>query len=239
VEDLAGGDFQVLEAGEERQIERFDYVHNLPLVVGFAMDASTSMADHMAQTRRAAIHFLDSVLRPQDRAFAVAFSDKPRLVASPTDDSEVVERALLDLHSHGWTTLYDAVVRSLFYFRGFGGRRALVVLSDGEDTASRTSFAEALDYAKRSGVVVYSIGLGGGASGGKLKRLASETGGRYFQVGEAAELEAVYAEIERELRSQYFMTFVPGGVGEASLGEVEVRVRGQRLKVRATRGYAP
>ncbi len=183
VDDLSGDDFQVLEAGEERAIERFDRVHNLPLVVGFAMDASTSMADHMAQTRRAAVGFLDSVLRPHDRAFAVAFSDKPLLVAPPTDDSAVVERALLEVHSSGWTTLYDAVVRSLFYFRGFGGRRALVVLSDGEDTASRTSFAEALAYAQRSGVVVYSVGLGGGASAGKLKRLANETGGRYFQVG--------------------------------------------------------
>ncbi|MDH3403533.1 MAG: VWA domain-containing protein [Acidobacteriota bacterium] len=238
-EDLTAADFQVLEAGEERSIERFDRVHNLPLVVGFALDASTSMADHMADARRAAIGFLESVLRPGDRAFAVAFSDKPRLVAPPSDDPSIVERALADVHSSGWTTLYDAVVRSLFYFRGFGGRRALVVLSDGEDTASRTSFAETLDYARRSGTVVYSIGLGKGAAGGKLQRLADETGGRYFQVGDAAELGAVYAAIERELRSQYFLTFVPAVVGEADLSAVEVRVRDRGLKVRATRGYAP
>ncbi len=239
VANLEGGDFQVLERGEERPLERFDLVHNLPLVVGLAMDASTSMEDVMVETRRAAVGFLDSVLRSQDRAFAVAFSDKPLLVAPPTDDSDVVERALLDVRSSGWTTLYDAVVRSLFYFRGFSGRRVLVLLSDGEDTASRTSFHETLEYAKQSGVVVYSIGLGSGASGGKLKQLAQETGGRYFRVRAADELDVVYQEIEAELRSQYFMTFVPVAGGETNLDDVEVRVRGQHLKVRSTRGYAP
>lgn len=242
IENLEEDDFQVLEAGQERPIQSFDLVHNLPLVVGFAMDASTSMADHMAEARQAAIGFLHSVLRRQDRAFAVAFSDKPLLVAPPTDDIAVVERALSEVHSSGWTTLYDAVVKSLFYFRGFGGRRALVVLSDGEDTASRASFAETLEYAKQSGAVIYSVALGGGAGGGlggKLKRLATETGGRFFRVSKAAGLDAVYTQIERELRSQYFLTFVPTSVGETDLSTVEVRVRNRRLKVRVTRGYAP
>lgn len=242
IEDLVGGDFQVLEGGADRPIQRFDLVHNLPLVVGFTMDASTSMADHMALARDAAIGFLKSVIRPNDRAFAVAFNDKPELVAPPTDDVEVVERGLLGVHSKGWTTLYDAVVRSLFYFQGFGGRRALVVLSDGEDTASRTSFDEALEYAKQSGAVIYSIGLGDGASSGlrgKLRRLANETGGRYFQAAKASDLAAVYERIESELRSQYFLTFSPANPNEVDLGAVEVRVRDRGLKVRATRGYAP
>jgi len=242
IEDLAVGDFEILEAGIKRPIQRFDLVHNLPLVVGFAMDTSTSMADHMAEAREAAIGFLNSVIRPDDRTFAVAFNDKPELVAPPTDDVAVVERALLDVHSKGWTTLYDAVVRSLFYFRGFGGRRALVVLSDGEDTSSRASFDEALEYAKQSGAVIYSIGLGDGAGGGlrgKLKRLANETGGRYFHAAKASELGSVYAEIERELRSQYFLTFSPADGGQVDLGAVDVRIRDRGLKVRATRGYAP
>jgi Ca-activated chloride channel family protein len=181
-------------------------------------------------------------LRRQDRAFAVAFNTTPQLVAPPTDDVAVVERALSEVHSSGWTTLYDAVVKSLFYFRGFGGRRALVVLSDGEDTASRASFAETLEYARQSGAVIYSIGLGvggGGGVSGKLKRLAEETGGRFFRVSKAAELDSVYAQIERELRSQYFLTFVPTSVGETDLSTVEIRLRDRHLKVRATRGYAP
>lgn len=237
--DLADEDFEVLVSGQARPIQRFDLVHNLPLVVGFAIDTSTSMADRMAETRQAAVGFLHSVMRPGDRAFAVSFSSKPELVAPPTDDPAVVERALLGVHSTGWTALYDAVVRSLFYFRGFGGRRALVLLSDGEDTSSRASFDDALAYAQQSGAVVYSIGLGGGASGGKLKRLAVETGGRYFQVTTASELDSVYAQIERELRSQYFLTFAPATAGEIDLGQIEVRIRDRNLKVRATRGYAP
>ena len=242
VDDLARDDFEVLEGGRERPIQRFDRVQDLPLVVGFALDASTSMADHMAEARQAAVGFLDSVIRPGDRTFAVSFNDKPELVAPPTDDVAVIERALLETHSTGWTTLYDAVVRSLFYFRGFGGRRALVLLSDGEDTASRASFTEALDYAKQSGAVVYSIGLGGGGGLGlrsKLKRLADQTGGRFFQVSKVAELDQVYRQIELELRSQYFLTFAPAGGGSVDLDSVEIRLRDRGLKVRATRGYAP
>jgi VWFA-related protein len=237
VDDLTSDQFEVLESGGERSIERFDLVHNLPLVVGFAMDVSTSMGDHLAEARQAAIGFLGSVLRPGDRAFAVAFSDRAELVASPTQDVSVVEKALESVHSSGWTTLYDAVVKSLFYFRGFGGRRALVVLSDGDDTSSRTSFAETLEYARRSGAVIYCVAIGGGARG-KLKRLSDETGGRYFQVRRAEELDAVYDEIERELRSQYFLTFAPADI-DVDLAQVEVRVRDRHLNVRATRGYAP
>ncbi|MCZ6508430.1 MAG: hypothetical protein O7A04_10345, partial [Acidobacteria bacterium] len=84
--------------------------------------------------------------------------------------------------------------------------------------------------------------LGGGAGGGlggKLKRRATETGGRFVRVSKAAGLDAVYTQIERELRSQYFMTFVPTSVGETDLSTVELRVRSRRLKVRVTRGYAP
>jgi len=242
VADLAEEDFEILEGGGDRPLQRFDRVENLPLVVGFALDASTSMADHMAEAREAATGFLRSVLQRDDRAFAVAFNDQPELVAPPTDDVAVVEEALLGVHSTGWTALYDAVVRSLFYFRGFGGRRALVVLSDGEDTASRASFSETLEYAKQSGAVIYSIGLGTGAGGGlrgKLKKLATETGGRYFQAARASDLAAVYAEIEKELRSQYFLTFAPASPSRVDLSAVEVNVRGRGLKVRATRGYAP
>jgi Ca-activated chloride channel family protein len=242
IEDLESEDFRILEGGNERPIERFDRVENLPLVVGFALDTSTSMADHMAEAREAAIGFLKSVLKPDDRAFAVAFNNRPELVAPPTDDVGAVERALADVHSEGWTTLYDAVVRSLFYFRGFGGRRALVVLSDGEDTASRSSFGETLEYAKQSGTVIYAIGLGKGAGvglRGKLKQLANDTGGRYFHAAEATDLRGVYEQIERELRSQYFLTFAPAAAGEVDLEEVEVQVKERSLNVRATRGYAP
>ncbi len=242
VDDLSSEDFRVTERGEERPIEQFDLVHNLPLVIGFALDSSTSMADHMATAREAAVGFLQSLMEPGDRAFAVAFSTAPRLVAAPTDDPRAVEAALLGVNSEGWTTLYDAVVKSLFYFRGFGGRRALILLSDGEDTSSATSFGEALRYARESGAVVYSVGLGASVGLGwrrKLERLAEETGGRFFRAAKAEDLSAVYADIEAELRSQYFLTFEPQRAAETSLDDVEVEVRGGGLKVRATRGYAP
>lgn len=237
IDDLPADRFQILEGGVERAIRRFERVEDLPLVVGFTIDASTSIGPYLTALRQAAVGFLESVLRPGDRVFAVDFSERARLVASPTDDIAVVERALADLHTRDWSSLYDAVVKSLFYFRGFGGRRALVVLSDGADNTSRTSFDEALAYARASGAVVYTVGVGGGGHG-KLERLATETGGRHFAVGRADDLHAVYAEIERELRSQYFLTFAPADV-DGDLSDVEVRVRDRRLNVRVTRSYAP
>ena len=139
------------------------------------------------------------------------------------------------------------MVTSLYYFRGIRGRRALVLLSDGEDTASTIEFPEALEYARISGVAIYAIGLRIGKSQigvrRKLESLAEQTGGRTFYIRQAAELHAVYDEIEEELRSQYLVAYNSDQVGEAdSYREVRVEVRdakGKKLQARTIRGYYP
>jgi VWFA-related protein len=142
------------------------------------------------------------------------------------------------------TSLHDALVYGLYQYRGIRGRKAMVLLSDGDDTSSLVPFPDALAFAQRTGVAIYTIGLDiGGASLGirsKLEKLADETGGRTFYVSKASELAGVYAEIERELRSQYFLAFAPEpppAAGERHTLDVEVR--GGKLRARAARGYTP
>jgi VWFA-related protein len=140
------------------------------------------------------------------------------------------------------TTLHDAIVTSLYYFRGVRGRRALIILSDGEDTASHVPYATALEYAQRAGVVIYTIGLNIGAlqTGirGKLKQLAEETGGRSFFIHSAVEMQGIYKQIEAELRSQYLLTFSSNKKNgkEGEYRKIEIRIKG-RYKARTLKGY--
>jgi VWFA-related protein len=241
VKGLTQDEFQILEDGRPQQINKFELVEDLPLTVGIAIDSSSSMVSSLPQAQQAAIEFLESVITLRDRVFALTFSGRPVLLVPPTDDVSAVEQALTGLRSLGMTTLHDAIVTSLYYFRGVRGRRALIILSDGEDTASHIPFNNALEYARRSGVVVYTVGLNIGklqtSIRGKLSDLADETGGRAFFISQAEELRQVYRDIEDELRSQYLLTYSSDRpAGDGQYRQIEVRLDG-KYKARTMRGY--
>ena len=127
-------------------------------------------------------------------------------------------------------------------FRGFRGRKALVLLSDGDDTSSNLTFAQALEYSRYSGVVIYTIGLDvNGLNLGvrdKLKELSRETGGRSFFIKKAEELADVYQAIENELRSQYLMAYASDRQGaDDGYRTVEVKMKKRSMKARTARGY--
>jgi VWFA-related protein len=242
VRNLGQEDFEVLDAGKPQEISKFELVDNLPLTLGILLDTSGSMAGSMEETKRAASDFLESVMRPKDKAFAVSFARRPRLEMPPTDDAGAVVRVLSELQAVGDTALHDALIQSLYYFRGIQGQRALVLLSDGDDNASYMPYKDALEYARRSGVAVYVIGFNLSAfeTGlrGKLSEIAAETGGRVFWASKAEELTGIYKEIENELRSRYLVAFY--GTGEAGKGgfrEIQVKVKKGGLKARTARGY--
>lgn len=245
VPSLTESDFEVYEDGRQQELVKFELVRNLPLTVGISIDTSGSMVEAITEAKRAAIAFLENVVDRGDRTFAVAFSNRATLLMPPTDDVEAVEGELEGLRAMGFTALHDAIVTSLYYFRGVRGQRALVLLSDGDDTSSSIDFREALEYARRSGVAIYSVGLEVGrfnlAVRNKLKSLAEETGGRFFFISKAEELEGVYEEIENELRSRYLLAYNSdqreGEAGEFREVEVEVKKRG--LTARTIRGYYP
>ncbi|MEP7012851.1 MAG: VWA domain-containing protein [Acidobacteriota bacterium] len=244
VEGLTEGDFALTENGRPQTIQKFEPVGNLPLILGLTLDTSGSMESSLSEAESAAAGFLDRLVKPKDRVFAVAFSGRPNLLISPTDDLGAVRAALEGQRALGNTALHDALVSSLFYFRGQRGQKALVLLSDGDDTDSKLSWKDTLEYAKRSGVAVYAIGLKVGrldiSIRGKLNQLAEETGGRAFYIDKASELGNAYAEIEKELRSRYLLAYPSDqDVGREGFRKIEVEVKKRGLKARVARGYYP
>lgn len=242
VTGLPQSDFEILEGGQRQEISKFELVENRPLTIGMLLDTSGSMAQSLTQAQSAASGFLRSVMKPRDKAFAVSFASRTRLDMPPTDDVEGVAMALSSLQAVGDTALHDAIVHSLYYFRGMTGQRALVLLSDGDDNASWFKYEDALDYARRSGVAVYAIGFnvpGLGGLRGKLERLAQETGGRVFYANKSEELPGVYAEIEKELRSRYLLAYnASEATGPSGARAVEVKVK-KGYKTRVSRGVYP
>lgn len=240
---LTQDDFEILEEGKPQEIAKFEVVENRPLTIGMLLDTSGSMAQSLAQAQAAASGFLRSVLKPRDKAFAVSFASRTRLDMPPTDDAEGVALALSGLQAVGDTALHDAVVHSLYYFRGMTGQRALVLLSDGDDNASWFKFDDALDYARRSGVAIYAIGFNVPGIGGlrrKLEQLSTETGGRVFYANKTEELPGVYAQIEKELRSRYLLTYnAAASTGPTGARAVEVKVKRGGYKTRVSRGVYP
>lgn len=241
---LTADDFEVLENGQSQKIAKFELVENLPLTLGILIDTSGSMASSLGEAQRAAGGFLERMVRPGDRCFTLTFSDRPVLRMPLTDDPRAAAQSLERLQADGSTSIHDALVHSLFYYRGTHGQRALVLLSDGDDNTSQLTYDEALEYAKRSGVAIFTIGLKIPAHSlgirGKLNRLGEMTGGRVFYVSKAAELAGVYAEIERELRSRYLLAFQSGvQAGAGGYRQIEVKMRKPGLKARTARGYYP
>lgn len=242
--DLTVEDFEVLEDGRKQEIVKFERVENLPLTVGITIDTSGSMVDALGEAKRAAVDFLEAVIRPGDKTFAVAFSSKASLLMPPTDDVKALSDMFQQLQPVGWTALHDAIVTSLYYFRGIRGQKAMVLLSDGDDTTSGIKFEQALEYAQRSGVAVYTVGLDVGALNvsvrNKLSSLATQTGGRSFFISKAEELSQVYEEIENELRSRYLIAYASDRPAtEEGYREVEVKVKRRGYDARTLRGYYP
>jgi Ca-activated chloride channel homolog len=244
VQDLKQDDFEVYESKKKQEIVKFEQVRNLPLTICMLIDTSGSMASSLAATQTAATGFLEAVMKPGDKAFAVSFAARPHLEIPPTDDVGAVVAAISGLQAIGETALHDALVHSLYYFRGVKGQRALVLLSDGDDNRSYITYKEATEYASRSGVAVYAIGLNlsflDTSIKLKLGELANSSGGRAFFTNNPKELPAIYKQIEAELRSRYLLAYNSTEAGsQSSFRPVEIKVKKSGLKARAARGYYP
>ncbi len=243
VEDLQSSDFKVLEDGSEQQIRRFERVRDLPLHAGVLLDTSTSMDHSLKDVERAALRFFERIVQPRDRAAVIVFSDFPELRVPLTNSLEVLAGGLVGLEADGETALYDSLIYGLYYFAGIRGKRALILLSDGADSNSRHNFDETLDFARRSGVAVYTIGLDldtrDTAARFVLLQIARETGGRSFLVSNAGQLEKIYDSIEEELRSQYLIGYQSSQTEDAGFREVEVQVARAEVEAKTIPGYYP
>lgn len=200
------------------------------------------MRGSLPEAEKAAAGFLKAVMTPKDRAAILRFDDEPMVVQRFTPDETKLSAALAGLSADRGTALWDATVYSLFQFQGRRGRKAVVLLTDGQDTDSRFRFDDALDYARRSGATIYTIGLAIPITEldvrSKLARLAGESGGRAFFVDSAKGLEGTYAVIDEDLRTQYRITFAPPGKANGKWHKVKVEVPSRKgLELRAASGY--
>jgi Ca-activated chloride channel family protein len=242
---LATEDFVVKEDGIEQSIRRFEPVAERPIHAGIVLDNSTSMLDSLDEAEKAALQFFQSVVREKDRASLITFNDSPQLVVPFTNDHEILAGGLAGLVAEGETALHDSIVYALHYFSGLRGKRALILLSDGEDVGSTYTFDDALDFARRTGVPIYTIGLGvaqrDAMARTKLLRLAQDTGGRSFFIDDADGLTGVYERIETELRAQFLIAYqsTQADAGSDRYREVDLEIKKPGLSAKTMRGYYP
>ena len=249
VAGLAQADFAVYEDGRPQHIRSFFY-RDTPVTVGLVVDGSSSMESKRGNAMLAALHFL-KLSNPADELFVVNFNEKVSFglpeSAPFTGDPVSLRDALLAFPSRGRTALYDAVAAALRRLAG-GSRdkKALVVVSDGGDNASKRTFRQLLDAVQRSEAIVYTIGLLDEEAPDHdlrvLKKLARSTGGEVFLPRTAAELPAICAHIAGVLRSQYTIGYAPANENhDGAYRRIEVVATApgssRRLVVRTRSGY--
>ncbi|MBZ5632701.1 MAG: VWA domain-containing protein [Acidobacteriia bacterium] len=249
VSNLTRDDFEIFENKKPQKILEFTAETDLPLRLAILIDTSNSIRERFRFIQEAAIGFVTTVMRPgKDRALVVSFDTSPELVSDLTDDQVAVTKAIRDLRPGGGTALYDAIFfscrdvlmkdqpRDKF-------RRAVVVLSDGDDNQSRWTREQALEMAHKADAVIYTISTNIThleTSGDKvLKRFAEETGGIPFFPFKAEDLGQSFENIANELRHQYNVFYRPEPLRTDGLYHpVDIRVKERReLSVRARHGY--
>jgi Ca-activated chloride channel family protein len=243
VEDLPREAFRVFDQDKPVAIERFEHLRDLPLSLGLAIDTSGSMRDRLLQAQRAGAEFFQKVLKPGDQAFILGFDRQAQMLRPWSREPAELIMALSSIRAEEMTALYDAIISALYQFQGVRGQRALVLISDGRDTASNFSWDQALEYSKRAGVPLYVIGLG--ISGisidvrPRLAQLAAETGGTAFFINDPTELGSIYRQIEAELRSQYLLAFYPAADVKSGGEWRSIRVQVEGANAKTIRGYYP
>jgi VWFA-related protein len=249
VTNLTRDDFIVREGKRPQKILEFAAESDLPLRLAILIDTSNSVRPRFRFIQEAAIEFINSVVRPrQDKAAIISFDTAPELQSDLTGDVEQLANTVRQLRPGGGTALYDAI----FYAARdklmqdqprHKFRRAMVILSDGEDNQSRYSRDQALEMAQKADAVIYCISTNitrQESDGDKvLKYLASETGGVTFFPFKVEDLAQSFENIANELRHQYNILYRPDPLRtDGSYQEVEVRVKDRKdLIVRARKGY--
>ena len=248
-------DFQIYEDNVKQDISNFSR-QPLPIALSLVIDTSASMESKLPIAQEAAMGFIRR-LAPDDRAQIIDFDSQAKILQTFTGDRAALERALKRTEAGGSTSLYNAVYTALDGLKverqGTGPdmrRQAIVLLSDGEDTSSIVPYEDVLDSAKRSGVVVYTIGLreklkeGASHSTGwkqaeyDLKKLTQETGGRSFFADDAAQLPSIYSQIADELANQYTMGYMSkNNKRDGAWRKILVRVSRPNMTARTKAGY--
>ena len=216
VSGLTREDFALSEDGRAQQIAVFERQSELPLNLTLAIDTSGSVHKDMSEEQNAARRFAHALLRSQDQMSLMQFATDVRELTPFTNKVGQIDRGLGQLRGDWATSLYDAIFQASQRLGVKEGRRVLVLVSDGDDTASSATYSEAVEQALRNEVMIYTIidvpieASAGRDLGGEhaMITLAEQTGGKSFYVSEGG-LEKAFARVSEDLRTQYLLAYYP------------------------------
>ncbi len=234
VRHLERSSFRLFEDGVEQTIQSF-VEEEAPVSIGIVFDASKSMLPRLAEAKEAAARLFEQA-RPGDEYHLVEFNDAPRVLCELTVNSTAVSSALDRVSVRGWTALFDGIILSAQSMRrAKNPRRALVVLSDGEDNFSRYGASEVGSYLVEAGVVIYSIGISDGLFAGyqarHLRRFSEQTGGHCYPGVRSAKLGDAVRSIGDAIRSQYVLSYYPANRGaEGKYRRIHVRTAAEKRR---------
>ncbi|HEX9985223.1 MAG TPA: VWA domain-containing protein [Thermoanaerobaculia bacterium] len=234
--------FKIVDNGAEGKIIEFGKAFDQPISIALLLDASASMTYEMENVSKAATSFIEKTLRKGDRCSLTAVQDVPRRAQPLTDDSTAVAAALQAIKPRGRTALYDAIQSAVRELQDEKRRRAIVIMTDGSDTASIASFDEASQTARQAGIPIYFIAYATDLTKPKeleqLKYLAAETGGFVAVAAEQQDLVKKYHEIEKDLRAQFAILYQVTDIGQSNeWRNVRVVLKEKNLSARTIKGY--
>ncbi len=267
ISDLGKDDFKVLEDGQEQKVAYFAKESDMPITLGILIDTSGSMQNILDAEQDTASRFVHQIMRKKDEAMIISFDFDINLLADFTEDPSVLERAIrrtqinavssggvvtpstVPTGSNGGTDLYDAVYLACHdQFASEAGRKAIILLTDAEDTGSKLTLQQSIEAAQRSDAVIHVLrlsdepfymSLGVGYSGASVARkMAEDTGGREVEVRSQKSLEKAFDQISEELRSQYVIGYYPtNNKHDGTFRKIKVDVNRPDMRVLARKGY--
>ena len=261
-------DFTVVEEGKQQTIKVFARETDLPLTIGLLVDVSGSQERLIPEEKAAAGQFFQQVLRKKDMAFLISFGAEAELLQDLTGSPKLLREGLNQLRLNSGvgglhagtipnakqrgTIMYDAVaLAATEKLKAEVGRKAIVLITDGVDVGSTYTRQQAVEAAHKADTIIYSIyfvdnggygmrGMGGfgGGGDGDLKKMAEDTGGRFFSVGRNQSLSDIFVQIEEEMRSQYVIGYSSTNeTRDGAFRKLEIRLADKNLKAQTRRGY--
>lgn len=273
IPNLEKNNFTIYEDGKQQTIQRFSKENDLPLTLGLLIDISASQERLIDIERQAASAFFSSVIRPKDEAFLISFGKDTELLQDYTNSPRLLTAALQDLRGDGQsvgigpvpipntgpvpqmgtpkgTLLYDAIyLAANEKLKSEVGRKAMVLITDGDDQGSTYNIHTAIEAAQKSDSIIYSIyyvdhgfyaaaGMWGGGGAGELKKMSEETGGHVFTVDKKHPLNEIFQEIQDELRNQYSIGYQSTNPNrDGTFRHIEIKVDNSEYRVQARNGY--
>lgn len=247
VENLKREDFQVFENRKLQEIEFFselDESSKVPLTIALLIDTSGSVKDKLNYEKETASEFFREILRPNmDLALIIQFDSEINLVQDFTQDPDDLLGALDSLRAGNSTSLYDAIyLAAEEKLKLEVGRKVIVVITDGEDTASKVKKEEAIEAAQKSDAIIYGMGVRSGGfrhNFGVLKKFAEETGGDFFSPSaDPEEIRAAFRAIGHEIHGQYSLAYRSSNpIKDGKFRSISIRCNKRGVRIRARKGY--